>query len=184
MLLFLGVDQSLNGTGLCLLDRAGAVVHLETVNPGKRRGAERLAYVKSSLLALLNSKVKFVCFEGYAYHSTGRVFELGEIGGVLRLVVFEHGIPDTTVAPATLKKFATHNSGAKKAAMVKAAMAEGLSVADDNQADAFFLAMIARCIHTGIAPSTRVRMDVVHQLQHPLPKTPVRRLRKLTKHSL
>jgi len=160
------------------------MVHLETVNPGKRRGAERLAFVKSRLLARLNSKVKFVCFEGYAYHSVGRVFELGEIGGVLRLVIFEHGIPDIVVSPLTLKKFATHNSGASKAAMVKAAMVEGVSVADDNQADAFFLAMIARCIHTGIAPRTRVRMDVVHQLQHPVPKPPVRRLRKLTKNSL
>ncbi len=183
-MLFLGVDQSLNGSGFCLLDRAGAVVHLETVNPGKRRGAERLAYIKSSLIALLNSEVKFVCFEGYAYHSVGRVFELGEIGGVLRLVIFEHQIPDVTVSPASLKKFATHNPGALKKAMVKAAVAEGVNVADDNQADAFFLAMIARSIHTGIAPNTRVRMDVVHRLQHPHPKTPGHRLRKLTKYSL
>jgi hypothetical protein len=100
------------------------------------------------------------------------------------LVVFEHKIPDVTVSPATLKKYATHNAGAKKEAMVKAAMVEGVSVADDNQADAFFLAMIARNIHTGIAPRTRVRMDVIHQLQHPTPKPPARRLRKLTKNSL
>lgn len=143
-----------------------------------------MAYVKSSLLDVLKLNVKFVSLEGYAYHSIGRVFELGEIGGVLRLVIFEHQIPFVIVPPATLKKFATHSSGAKKEAMVKAAMAEGADVEDDNQADAFFLSMIARHIHTGDAPTTRVRMDVVHQLQHPSPKKPKPRLRKLVKHSL
>jgi Holliday junction resolvasome RuvABC endonuclease subunit len=182
--LFLGVDQSLNGTGICLLDATGTPVRLETVRPGKRRDVERLAHVKSRLLHTLKSSIKFGCFEGYAYHSTGRVFELGEIGGVLKLTVFEHRIPYLVVSPASLKKFATRNSGAKKAAMVKQAVAEGADVADDNQADAFFLAMIARHIHTGITPATRARMDVVHLLLHPPVKKRKPRPRKLVKHPL
>lgn len=182
--LFLGVDQSLNGTGLCLLTVGGAVVHLETVCPGSRRRVERLAYVKAHVVALLNSNVKFVGIEGYAYDSVGRVFELGEVGGVLRLCIHESQLSYIDIAPASLKKFATRNAMAKKEAMVEAAAAAGVHVTDDNQADAFFLAMIARHVHTGIAPSTRAQMEVIYRLQHPSEKKPTRRIRTLTKNAL
>jgi len=182
--LFLGVDQSLNGTGLCLLTVEGVITYLETVRPGSRRGVERLAYVKSCVMALLTPNVKFVGIEGYAYDCVGRVFELGEVGGVLRLCIHESQLSYIDVAPACVKKFATRNAMAKKEAMVQAAVAAGAPVTDDNQADAFFLAMIARHVHTGIAPSTRAQMEVVYRLQNPPEKKPVRRIRTLTKNAL
>jgi len=183
-MLFLGVDQSLNGTGLCLLTDDGIVVHLETVHPGLRRGVERLAYVKSRVVTLLTPNVKFVGIEGYAYDCVGRVFELGEVGGVLRLCIHESQLSYVDVAPACVKKFATKNPTAKKEAMVQAAVALGARVTDDNQADAFFLAMIARHVHTGIAPSTRAQLEVIYRLQNPLEKKPVRRIRTLTKNTM
>ena len=82
--------------------------------------------------------------EGYAYAATGRVFELGEMGGVVRLLAFERDLPVSVVAPAALKRFATGHARAEKADMVDAARAEGVRVADDNQADAYFLAQIGR----------------------------------------
>ena len=182
--LFLGVDQSLNGTGLCLLDASGLPVHLETVRPGHLRSVGRLAFVKSAVETVLSPNVKFVGIESYAYHSVGRVFELGEIGGVLRLLLHETRHTYIDINPKSLKKFATRHAAADKEAMVKAALAEGARVNDDNQADAFFLAMIARHIHTGIAPSTRARMEVVYKLQNPPVKKPARRIRTLVKNAL
>jgi Holliday junction resolvasome RuvABC endonuclease subunit len=182
--LFLGVDQSLNATGLCLLSK-DRDPYLKTVDPGPARGVERLRYVKNVVETFLEAGVQFVAFEGYSYDSVGRVFELGEMGGVLKLLACENNVPMIIVPPATLKKFATSNAGADKSAMVtQAALEMGIPPADDNQADAFFLALIARHVHLRDQPSTRVRAEVLQKLICPSAKPPKRRLRRLVKNSL
>lgn len=181
---FLGIDQSLNGTGLCRLLEGGGVDHLETVCPGKLRGVERLAHIKSKTATLLYPSVKFAAIEHYSYNSVGRVFELGEVGGVLRLLVYEYGVPFVVVPPTSLKKFATGNAAADKAAMVAAAKKEGANVADDNQADAFFLAMIAKFFHTGAVATTRARLEVLQTLKSPKTKKPSHRARQLVKNAI
>ena len=183
MAYYLGIDQSLTATGLCLLAADGSVETLETVDPEKRRGPSRLAFVKTRTEALLERRVIFVAMEGYSYNSTGRVFQLGEVGGVLQLLVHEHRVPLATVAPAALKKFATGNPSAAKEDMVTAAKAAGAKAQDDNQADAFFLAQIAHCMGTGKLPEKRSQLEVLHRLKNPKVKT-VRRIRKLVKHAL
>jgi len=182
---YLGIDQSLNGTGLCLISDDGKVLRLETVDPGGLRGVERLAFVKARAQALLGLDVRFVANEGYSYDSVGRVFELGEMGGVLKLLVHEHGIGLTTVAPSALKKFATGKPSADKAAMLKAAREAGVQPDDDNQADAFFLAEVARQFHLGDSiPTSRARLEVVHTLHQPKTKKPVRKLRRLVTNAM
>jgi crossover junction endodeoxyribonuclease RuvC len=182
--MYLGIDQSLNATGLCRLHAQGQVEHGETVDPGKRREAARLAYVKSRVAPLLGPAVLFVAFEGYSYNSVGRVFELGEVGGVLRLLVFEHEVAYVVVPPVSLKKFATGNVSAEKEDMVAAAKYAGFVTDDDNQADAFFLAQIARCFHLELAPPNRAQLEVLHSLRSPKLKKPARRIRRLVKNSL
>lgn len=181
---FLGMDQSLNGTGLCLLSREREVKHLSTVAPGKRVGPERLAFIKSSVAALLEANVVFVSMEGYSYNSVGRVFELGEVGGVLKLLIFESNLPLLVVPPASLKLFAAGNANAEKEDMVAAAEAAGVGVSDDNQADAYFLALISWFLQTGAEPETRAQGDVLHALKEPPPKKKKRRIRRLIKNAL
>jgi Holliday junction resolvasome RuvABC endonuclease subunit len=181
---FLGVDQSLNGTGLCVLEDDGRVRHMQTVNVGSRRGAERLAFIELSTAALLDGKINFVCLEGYSYNSTGKVFQLGEVGGVLQLLFYKRGLSYAVVPPASLKKFAVGNPAADKEAVVKAARQGGIDVADDNQADAYFLATVARMLHVDPHHSTpRYRLEVLHQIKNPVRKS-VRRVRRLVKNAL
>lgn len=182
--MFLGIDQSLNATGLCLVDADGRPTHGETVTPAPRKGAERLAYVKACAMRCLARGVKFVALEGYAYNSVGRVFELGEVGGVLRLLVFEHGLAYVIVAPASLKKFATGNPEAEKTEMVAAAVRVGFAAEDDNQADAFFLAQIARAHHLGLTPNVRAQLEVLHSLRNPKKKPAARRVRRTVRNAI
>lgn len=182
---YLGIDQSLNATGLWLITLEGGLVDRATVDPEHRKGVERLAFVKNRAQSFLaHGEVKFVAFEGYSYNSVGRVFELGEVGGVLKLLMFEQGINFVVVPPASLKKFAVGNASAEKTAMIEAAKQAGADVADDNQADAFFLAMIARHVHSGEHPTGRARLEVIHQLRQPEAKKPGRRIRRLVKNIL
>lgn len=180
---FLGVDQSLRAPGVCSLAADGTVEALFTIDPGKRRGAARLAYIEEQVAEVLTPATRFVCLEGYAYDSVSRHFALGEVGGVLQLLAYKLRVPALAVAPAALKKFATGKSTASKEAMCEAATAAGVNVGDeDDQADAFFLASIARYIGLGERPRKRAQLEVLHQLQHPAPKK-VRRIRRFVKNA-
>lgn len=180
---YLGIDASLEGTGLCLITDAGHVVRMKTVSTGVR-GVHRLAAIKQSAELFIPNDVVFAAFEGYAYHAVGQVFELGEVGGVLRLLVHEHNISYVDVPPINLKKFATGSTAADKDEMVEAARQAGAQPSDDNQADAFFLACIALACR-GRAPNLRrSQMEVVHRLLHPPAKKTKRRARRLVKNAV
>lgn len=179
---FLGIDQSLNSTGACLLNGDGAVLDLITIRPGQRRDGERLAYIKQGI-ASLSHGVLFAAMEGYSYDSVGRVFELGEVGGVLKVCLVEHAIPYLCVPPGLVKKFATGSGAAQKGLMVEAARAAGAAPADDNQADAFFLARIAYCRYAGAA-RLRCELEVLQTLQAGPRKRSPRRPRKLVKSAI
>ena len=176
---FLGIDQSLNATGLCRLGPDGAVQLRATVDPEKRLDGPRLVFIKQVVASLLEH-VEFAAMEGYSYDSVGRVFELGEIGGVLKVLLIERNVPYIIVPPVLLKKFATGNTSATKEQMIKAAQERAFHPADDNQADAFFLAHIARTHKMDIATCRR-ELEVLHTLCNPEPKKKKRRVRRLVK---
>jgi len=181
---FLGIDQSLTGTGICILSDAGDLVASATVTTDDLRDGERLVYIKTAVANFL-AGVEFATLEGYSYDSVGRVFELGEIGGVLKVLLHEHHVPYVVVAPVLVKKFATGSVHASKDAMLAAAASQGHDFgANDDQADAFFLACIARTYAKNIARH-RCEMDVLHTLRNPgKNKKPRRHLRRLIKNAI
>jgi Holliday junction resolvasome RuvABC endonuclease subunit len=176
---FLGIDQSLNATGVCRMGGEGSVTAVATVDPKGARDGERLMFVKRAV-ASMASEVQFAALEGYSYDSVGRVFELGEIGGVIKVLLHESNIEYVVVPPALLKKFATGSATASKEAMIDAAKERGCVVADDNQADAYFLAHVARAYVRGGA-TRRCELEVLHTLRNPSEKKSRRRVRRLVK---
>lgn len=164
---FLGIDQSLNATGLCKLSDARTITSMLTVDVAGHLDGKRLARVKQVASTLLEG-VAFAALEGYSYGSTGRVFELGEMGGVMKLMLVEHGVDYIAVPPVSLKLYATGHGGASKLHMIAAANERfSASVADDNQADALFLADIARSMTRGAAGSPRHQLEVLASLRAP-----------------
>lgn len=154
---------------------------MATVNPDGRLDAQRLVFIKRAV-ASFATDIKFAALEGYSYDSVGRVFELGEIGGVIKTLLVELGIDFVVVPPIQLKKFATGTTYASKEAMVEAAKEAKAPVGDDdNQADAFFLARIARAYGTTTDPLRRCELEVIHALRNPAPKKAARRVRRLVK---
>lgn len=177
---YLGIDASLEGTGLCLLCEDGSVKDMRTVRPGGLRGMARLALIKAAACELLRpmNQVRGAAIEGYAFGAVNQAFSLGEIGGILRLLMHEHEVPYVDVPPISLKKFATGSTHADKDDMIAAAKALGAQPEDDNQADAYHLAWLARAM--ALRPRlTRVQLEVVHQLTSPTSKKARRRPRRL-----
>ena len=178
---FLGIDQSLNGTGLCLLATDASSARLSTVDPGNLVGGKRLVAIKNALVALCRSvewRLDFAALEGYSIGSVNRPFDLGEVGGIIRLILTENGIPYEIVPPVQVKQFATGTTGATKEVMVAAAQALGATPSTDDEADAFFLARIARAYHSKVEMSRR-EMDVIHALKNPKTRAPRKKPRKL-----
>jgi crossover junction endodeoxyribonuclease RuvC len=181
---FLGIDQSLTGTGLCVLSAAGKLVSSALVTPDHLRDGARLVFIKKAVASML-SGVEFVAMEGYSYNSVGHVFELGEIGGVLKVLLVEHEISYIIVPPVLVKKFATGTTHADKDAMLSAAIRRGHDFGkNDDQADAFFLAHIALAYAKNTAQH-RCEMDVLRTLRSPpKDKKPKRRARRLIQNAI
>lgn len=180
-MVFLGVDQSLNATGLCLVTRDGRELQSSTVDPGAFTGGERLVMIKNALVTAcvaVDWEIEGAALEGYSMGSVNRPFDLGEVGGIIRLVLAENHVPYVVAAPVLVKMFATGNTGASKEAMIKAAKAAGASPDNDNEADAFFLARVARAYHSKV-DMLRQEMDAIRALKEPPSRTTRRRPRKL-----
>ena len=129
----LGLDLSLTATGYAYTDEV-----VGTFKP-KTRGMQRLRDIRSNLLELAHV-ADVVVLEGYAFARPNQAHQLGELGGVIRLELFERRIPYVEVAPAALKKFATGKGNAPKDAMIAAAIRRfGFEGSDNNEADAWML---------------------------------------------
>jgi crossover junction endodeoxyribonuclease RuvC len=147
---FLGVDQSLTSPGLALVDGETGQLHAVRNLKNKLRGVERLAYIREELVKFLtDQKPVFAALEGYSIRSVNRPFDLGEVGGLVRLALYDASIPFIVVAPTQLKKFVTGDGDASKEKVQEWLRKKwNVDLSQDDQADAFGLAQVARVYRT------------------------------------
>jgi len=162
---FIGIDQSLSGTGVTVLSHNGEVVKTTVIKPGKLRGVKRLAYICDSIhdfVSDISGAVSSVR-EDYSYGSKGAaVFNLGELGGCVDLSLYymmkEFGWASHAhyVIPiSTHKKFCILNGAATKGTLKAHKLAylklvsehTGQFFDDDNIADSYMLARTLWAFH-------------------------------------
>lgn len=160
----LGVDQSLRGTAICVC--AKGFLDIAFLPERKKKGVDRLLSIRERVFAEVEKySIVLAVMEGYAYDSVGRVFELGELGGVLKTEFCIRGIPCISVPPASLKKFATGNGGAAKDKMIKAVAEKyGFETKNDNIADAVALAKLGE-VYLTEESTYRSELEVVKMLK-------------------
>lgn len=182
--MYLGIDQSLRSTGVAVLTEALELVELRTIVPGSRSGAPRLAFIRDALRGIASRyPVKRACLEGYAYDVTvGMVFQLGEVGGLVRLLLHDLSIPFDVAAPAQLKKFAGVSPQADKEKVQKGIEAKWSVKIDQNDAaDAYVLARIARALELKVS-TVRSELEVVKAILTP-PEVITKTARSRVKHT-
>lgn len=134
----MGVDPSLNGTGLCL-----PCGETRTLNPGLLRGWRRIGYVVGQVeQALIYDEPTHICMEGYAFgrNRMQGTFDMAELGGVMKLLFFSWGLPIVLVPPTTLKLYVTGKGNSPKEVVMKDIKRRwGKSFVDSDKADAFAL---------------------------------------------
>lgn len=141
-----GIDQSLSGTAISIFDtKENHLLYISSLKKeGKLRGVKRLIAIKEKVETVLEEHgVEHAFFEGYSYGSRGRLFDLGEIGGVLKVALHLKGFPFTVIPPTSLKKFVAKNGNAGKPMMLERCYRKygvGSEVLkDDNMVDAYCL---------------------------------------------
>lgn len=164
-----------------MVSTRGDVLGARTVVQDARDGDFRLLSIRTAIDELL-SGVSGAAMEGYSFDSTHRAFDLGEVAGVVKCLLVERGVPFVVVPPATLKKFATGVPSASKDEMLAAARLLGASVEDDNQADALFLARVARALNHGHA--SRSELEALRSLREPTVKRRPRKARRLVPNAI
>lgn len=181
---YCGIDQSLNGTGIVLLNADGTLLHARRLMPqAELRGGARLSWIYGEMEAMLQARrVAWAAHEDYSIGSTHRAFDLGEVGGVTKMLLHRYcqgGI--SAVAPTALKKYATSRGSSDKQAVMDAVRLRWKQdFSDDNIADAYVLAQIARCMYdTTLSPSlTRPQLEVLKMLRTGPISKPRRSLKK------
>lgn len=161
----------------------GGAVFSISARTGSEEPARRLHELARELeryLRLFPPRPELVIVEGYSLASPGRLslVRLGELGGVVRLRLFELGIAYVEISPSSLKLYATGNGSAKKPAMIEAALALGASFSrpvtgnektdPHDEADAFLLRHLGRAAY-GLEPlPADNRLEVVSSISWPV----------------
>lgn len=120
---FMGLDMSINGTGICIFDSKSKLVHVEVIEPkelkssdvtrcikGRQRISDFSRYreVVSRIVQLtIAYRVAGIVIENYAFgiRRSKSLTKLGELGGILRNTLIDSEIPFTEVTPQSVKKF-------------------------------------------------------------------------------
>ena len=129
----LALDLSLTCTGVC---RDGQCSRIST----KLRGWPRLERIVSDITdAAVGCDVGVI--EGYSFGSKGRsVFQIAELGGIVRWELLDRGLLIVDVPPSSLKRYATGRGNAGKDEMIAAAIRRfGFEGSSNDEADAYLL---------------------------------------------
>lgn len=179
--LYVGIDLSLAKTGVVALSADGHKYCWRLHSPKMAEVGSTVARLAVHRFLLKDffdtvGEPTLVGLENYGFGSTHRGMDIGEWGGVARLVLYDLGLDEKTViiAPNTLKKFVTNNGRVPKNMMLREVYRLwGIEAEDDNVADAYALARAVMTIHTGEARYSWQR-DALRRtgLQHGSPTEP------------
>jgi crossover junction endodeoxyribonuclease RuvC len=105
----MGLDLSLTSTGLSI-DGVTSIILTPT------KGAERLFIISNKIQEVVKeNKIEAVIIEGYSFASrNSHAHSIGELGGVVRMMLWENKIPYVEVPPTSRAKFATGRGNASK----------------------------------------------------------------------
>ncbi len=149
----IGLDLSLTGTGIAVCTRGDAtsriVWDVRKVATKGLTGTARLIVIRDAVrreLEVWNPAAVYL--EGYAYGRHNKAAEIGELGGVIRVMLAEALVPWAPLAPKTVKKYATGKGNAEKDEVLAAAIRRlGYERASNDEADALWIAAVGHALH-------------------------------------
>lgn len=151
----LGLDPSLTSYGVSRLrvaaSRKSFTFETRALSP-KMRGTSRLEWFMRELAAEVeNFQPHAVMLEGYAYAKGNQAHQVGELGGVIRLMFHLNNVGYVEVPPAKLKKFVTgKGNAAKDRVQIEAYKRFGVDTPTSDETEATCLALFAAVGYFGL----------------------------------
>jgi Holliday junction resolvasome RuvABC endonuclease subunit len=175
MTVSIGVDQSLTGFALTIMDVKDPKNYITWVYKSPYRGVKRLVDISRWLVEKLelveDRYVVDVAMEGSVLASHSALV-LGELAAVVKIVFWsffedwdhqEHLRVPLQIPPMTLKKYAAGKGNAKKQEMLMQIYKRyGIEFNDDNAADSYGLARMAGKLHIN-----DVEAQIIEQIKDP-----------------
>ncbi len=160
---YMGLDLSLTSSGVAVLNTLHTSKgEFETIErnliKSNKRGVHRLQELSNKIVRELERhNPAGVAIEGYAMgkggsgSNSGRVFDIGEWGGIVRLTLLNRNIPTILVPPKTLKMFVALNGNADKELMTQS-LKDRFSILErqNDKADAVGLSIMAQAFFEGL----------------------------------
>jgi Holliday junction resolvasome RuvABC endonuclease subunit len=149
----LGIDPSLTGCGLALVEDGKYIGSQLISTPAEWQRGQRLAHIANAVrLSIKNWDIVFVAMEGYAFGSPFNREEMGEVGGVIKATLYSMGI-EPIIWPNTSWKKAVLGVGNLKKEDLKLPIFQkyGVEIKDMNELEAFCVAMAEHRAQTGEA---------------------------------
>lgn len=182
-MVLMGVDQSLTGTAVVIVDNKFHYYLIETKRDKGTKApsidnTRRLLYIAKEIGKLIKKhQVEFVAMEGLAFGAKGRsVMTIGGLSHILRAKFIEHNLPFVIIPPTTLKKYWFGKGNANKENMYQATIDKGYNIPilknygtkknpdmrfDDNVVDAFALCIFIQEMNKG-----NISSDFTNMIEH------------------
>lgn len=162
--LFIGIDPSLQSTGLYFYGRSGQFGKYKYYEPNYSQidtkpkdfpnSINRCLYIADLITQLIEQKINdetivklVVCQDYFVGRSHGAVIALAQLGTMIRYKILLKKYPLCVVPPKTVKKFVTGNGNAKKQQMMQTVLNRwNFKASTDNLADACGMSKFAQFI--------------------------------------
>ncbi len=151
--LFCGIDPSLSGTGLVIINENNEILEQQLITTTNHKNdiydiEKRIIYITKNLECLLKYKndLKLILIEGISFGSRGDgAAQLAALNYAIRIWLFLSGFKYDNSSPSTLKKFVTGKGNCKKNLMLKEVYKKwSVDFTDDNICDAYSLSRLAK----------------------------------------
>jgi Holliday junction resolvasome RuvABC endonuclease subunit len=167
-----GIDPSLEGTGVAIMDGRGMLVDMKVFGEPAcqtdvRSRFGRFSRLVEKIMTVIDAeKPSIICIEGYSYgSSTGGVLDRMEFGGILRLqLTARESVQICEVVPTTLKKWACGKGNAKGKIPIAIALHKryGVEFNSSDEYDCYALTRMAVQIGKHEEPATKEQAEAIN----------------------
>lgn len=147
-----GLDMSFTGTGFCLFkDNQYELKTIKTKPKDFPNFLERLQFITDTCLTGIPKEVDLIAIEDYytphQKAQMGSALNLVALGTLMRIKLYESGLPFVIINNKQLKKWITGKGNSQKSMIIKEVYKRlDVDAKDDNQADACVLADLAKAL--------------------------------------
>ena len=168
-MIVLGLDLSLTGTGMCGVesnagDGKGLLATINTT--AKTRTEDRLISIRRTIAQASNGADAAI-IEGLSYGSVGGAqAERSALHWMVRVDLYQLGVPYVVVTPMSLKKFVCGTAKAEKSMMIREVFRRwNVEAKNDNEADAAALAHLGLVYYGQAEHQTIAQQEVIYKLR-------------------